>query len=281
MTAEERRAAFAQRSRASGGLVALDDRGFAELVAGTPRQHHTVVLATTHRSVCTACGQAADEFELLATSYAVAKAGDREGKMKDVFFAVIFDSNARTVLHKLHVTRVPMVLHFGPALTSPAATAAAATAAAAGADADYGPFDEMRLPKVVTAEALEGFVRQRTGVSIPIRRSQLGVILFVAAVLALLVLSIRPLVNRMDLILKAVRTKVPWMTLSAAFYFVSVSGGVFDIIRSPPLFHSQGGQTAFFHPHSNQQFVIEGFVLGGLNFAAGACVVGLAEWAVH
>lgn len=60
-------------------------------------------------------------------------------------------------------------------------------------------------------------------------------------------------------------------------YFVSVSGGVFDIIRNPLPFYCTRGGCSFVHPSSSYQFVVEGLIVGGLNMACAAAVVFLSR----
>ena len=74
--------------------------------------------------------------------------------------------------------------------------------------------------------------------------------------------------------LPLVRSKTLWAISSAGVYTCAISGLIFDIIRSPPMYYAnpQNGQIMFFYPQSGNQFVVEGFVIGFLNLG---CAVSL------
>lgn len=74
------------------------------------------------------------------------------------------------------------------------------------------------------------------------------------------------------------RLPIALRVASQGIYFLSISGFVFDIIRNPPPFVCQQGRGCMFiHPQSGTQFVVEGFIIGGLNLACAAAAVRLVR----
>ena len=61
-------------------------------------------------------------------------------------------------------------------------------------------------------------------------------------------------------------------------YVCAISGLIFDIIRSPPMYYSnpQTRQVMYFYPQQGNQFVVEGFIIGFLNLMCGGSLVFLA-----
>ncbi|CAN0032325.1 unnamed protein product [Discosporangium mesarthrocarpum] len=81
-------------------------------------------------------------------------------------------------------------------------------------------------------------------------------------------------------LVRLVRSRKLWMVVSMLIYVFSVSGGVYDIIRNPPIYsyHPQGGGgVRWFHPAPNVQFVAEGFITGIMNLITGMAGVILIQ----
>jgi hypothetical protein len=72
---------------------------------------------------------------------------------------------------------------------------------------------------------------------ITIYKSPMPVIMFMLTLLGLLAVSAKHLINLIPWVLQKAQNKYVWMVVSAACYTCSISGLVFDIIRSPPPFH--------------------------------------------
>ncbi|CAM9475365.1 unnamed protein product [Chrysoparadoxa australica] len=128
------------------------------------------------------------------------------------------------------------------------------------------------------AETMARFFNDRTRARMAITRSQAGATFIMATILLILVLMVKPVITHFDVVLRCIRCKWVWFVVSLGFYVFSISGGVFDLIRKPPtmLVNQRTGTYQIFHSQSMQQYVFEGFIVGGLHLTAAAYAMGLA-----
>lgn len=70
------------------------------------------------------------------------------------------------------------------------------------------------------------------------------------------------ILDNLDYLQSLREKKSIFIGLTLCVYFVSVSGGMYDIIRNPAAFHCRYGKCVFINPNGSQQFVLEGFLVG-------------------
>ncbi|CAM9092064.1 unnamed protein product [Pylaiella littoralis] len=245
-----------------GSVVKVDDAKFDQYIAGVPRQYEAFVFFTATGSSfkCSACGPQFEEFKTMAESYQVAKAKTPEILNEiDIYFFVADYGQNRGSFQKLGLQSVPKILHFPPSLGE-------------GEGGRYAVDQSRHLQSVgeVKAEAMARFVKDKTGIAIPIVRPEPPVAAILCTLLVLAMLMIKPIISNLGRLLRTIRNKYLWLTITLLVYTFGISGGVYDIIRNPaPFVLNKDESIRWFHPQSNAQFVVEGFITGGLTLLCG------------
>ncbi|RYG67360.1 hypothetical protein EON64_07630 [archaeon] len=248
---------LAEKSR--GNVVTLDDSTFAYFAQHKPRSYSLVVFLTAAhpKFKCGVCRTLDQELQLLASSY-MKQAQARREEPRIFFVRLDYEASQKTFA-AYDAASVPVVFYIAPS---------SGLGGTGGVDGSPpSARDRYQVPPDPSAEGLAGFVRDRAGVAVDIQRSKLLAYVFIVVAFSLLALLVRPLISFMPRILRLLRNSALWAVVSLGVYTCAISGLIFDIIRTPPLYHVNGqtGQLLFFYPHSGSQFVAEGFVIGGLN----------------
>eukprot|EP00904_Undaria_pinnatifida_P008847 jgi/Undpi1/5092/HiC_scaffold_19.g08444.m1 len=252
----------ARASSPGGALVAVDDVKFDRFITGVPRQYEAVVFftATGASYKCASCRVHLDEFTVMAESYKAARQNSPEAlKGVDIFFFVADFGRTQRSFQQLGLQSVPKIMHFPPSL-----------AEGEGGRYSVDPSQHMAMAGKSTAEEMARFVKDRTGAVIPIVRAEPPVAIVLCVLLVLAILAIKPLLANLGALIRTVRNKYLWLTISLMVYTFGISGGVYDIIRNPAMFTlKQDGTPLWFHPQANVQFVAEGFITGVMTLMCG------------
>lgn len=255
--------------RSKGNVVSLDDATYPYYAVSRPRPYQLIVLLTAlnPKFKCALCQRIDEEFALLAGSYRDSLRARREEP--EVFFLRLDYEQASRTFQNYEAASVPVVFHIPSSQVE-----------RAGREYSILISDRMQLPmsNAPDAETMAKFVTSKTGAQFEIRRSMLFTYVLLAALFGLIVVLIPPLIEYIPLLLRMVQFKPLWMLVSASVYTCAISGFIFDIIRSPPMYHlnPQNGQRTYFYPQSGNQFVVEGFIIGFLNMACAAALIGAA-----
>eukprot|EP01033_Poteriospumella_lacustris_P006070 gene6070-4359_t len=199
----------------------------------------------------------------------VAQAYNKQSKDdQQVFFVRLDYESAPKTFQSYGVQSVPMLFHIPPSVS----------ADKAGKDYSVSARDKYQIPASPDAESIAGFLRDRTGVSVEIKRSMIMSYVLLAVVFAIMAALVKPVINSLPTILALVRNTGLWAVVSAGVYTCAISGLIFDIIRQPQMYYAnpQTGQIMFFYPQSGNQFVVEGFVVGFLNLACSIALIAVA-----
>eukprot|EP01039_Chlorochromonas_danica_P007951 gene7952-8771_t len=262
-------------SKAKSGVVTLDDASYAYYALAKPRTYSLVVFMTAShpKFKCSICKTIDRELSLVAQAYLQEVQG--RGEEPRVFFVRLDYESAQKTFQNYEVVSVPMVFHIGPQSSGGLAEN--------NRNYSIAPRERFQVPPDVTAEAIASFLRDRANVSVEIRRSMFMTYVIIVAVFALMAALVKPVLNSLPFWLRIVRHKGIWAVVSSGIYTCAISGLIFDIIRSPPLYYAnpQAGQLMFFYPHSGNQFVVEGFVIGFLNLLCALALIFLAAFAPH
>ena len=129
--------------------------------------------------------------------------------------------------------------------------------------------------ETLSAESVVRWLKARTRVEIRIERSKAALLAVLAVLLVVGAVFTKMAVENMDLLLPMIRNKKLWLWGSLAVYMISISGIIFDLIRSPPPFYCTRKGCMFFHPQSQQQFVVEGIIVGGFHLVMAYCIIKL------
>jgi len=250
-----------------GHVLALDDSTYTHFATSKPRGYTLFVFLTaaSPKYKCTICKLLEREFELLAESYV---AGVKAAKGdENVFFIKLDYEHSSRVFQQYQVMSVPLIFHLSPYHGEREGET----------DFDIAQRDKLQISQQdIDAEFIANFVRDRSGVTVRIQRSMVGVYLTLVAVFAILALLVKPVIDSLPFLLSLVRMKWLWIVVSVGVYVCAISGLIFDIIRSPPWYHVAKDHITFFYPNSGEQFVVEGFIIGFLNLLCSGSLVFIA-----
>jgi len=252
-------------SKSKTNVIKLDDETYNHYAVKKPRSYSLIVFLTASSSKfkCTICKQVEKEFSIVAKAYA--SEVKASGSIPQVFFIKLDYETSHETFKKYGFTNVPVIFYIS-------------TNHGERKGSEYHILirDKYHISSAdVDAESISNFVGGRINMSIPIKRSMIGsyfMLIFIFGVIALLV---KPIINSLDFWLSLVQSKYLWAFISGAIYTCSISGVVFDIIRSPQSYYAnpQTGQIMFFYPQSGNQFVVEGFIIGFLNILCGIALI--------
>jgi len=253
-------------------VIPLDDSTYNYYATTKPCPYHLVVFLTaTHPKFrCNICKQLDKEFQLLASSYYDSHITSSSNKENDadipVFFIRLDYESSQRVFQSYQMTSVPVVFYLPPRINNEVN------------DFVIGVRDTYQVPADPDAEGLASFLRDKTSISVNIKRSMIGVYFTILIAFGILLALIRPVMSALPFLLKIVRFRPIWLTVSAGVYTCAISGLIFDIIRSPQMYYAnpQTGQIMFFYPQSGNQFVVEGFIIGFLNLGCAGALIFLA-----
>lgn len=96
-------------------------------------------------------------------------------------------------------------------------------------------------------KSIANFVSDRINMTIPIKRSMIGSYIMLIIIFSVIAFLVKPIINSLDFWLRIIQSRYLWAFISAAIYTCSISGVVFDIIRSP--------QSYYANPQTVQQII--------------------------
>jgi len=215
-----------------------------------------VYLTANHpKFKCAVCKQMDSELALVASAYA--KSVQAKKEEPNTFFVRLDYESAKNVFTSYQLNTVPLLFYIPAAGDSKAK------------DYEVSIRDRFQVPADPDAESIASFLQDRSGISVKVERSKIFAYISMLIVFGILAALVQPIINSMPIWLKIVQAKPLWMLVSAGVYTCAISGLIFDIIRSPQMYYANPntGQIQFFYPQSGNQFVAEGFIIGGLNVA--------------
>lgn len=251
-------------AKSRGNVITLDDSTYAHYATSKPRPYSLVVFLTaTHpKFKCSICKQLDREYQLLAESYN--KQIKATGENPSLFFLRLDYEAAQKTFGKYQVTSVPIVFYIS-----------GSSAPKDGDEYNILIRDRYQVSSDPDAEGLASFIRERSGISITIKRSMFMAYVILIVAFGLIALAVPFAINLLPTIISFLQMKPLWALVSAGVYTCAISGLIFDIIRSSQWYYAnpQTGQIMFFYPQSGSQFVVEGFIIGGFNLLCSISVI--------
>jgi hypothetical protein len=255
-------------ANSKGNVITLNDATFAYYAVSNPRPYSLLVFMTAAdpKYKCGVCKQLDREISLLAQSYATdikAKGGTQE-----LFFIRLDYEKSQRMFQSYQTQSVPVVFHI----------ASSQGDRENAKEYDIAQRDKFQVPQDPDAEMIGNFIRERTGISIKIEHSMIMTYVTLIVLFCGLAALVRPVIAYLPFFLGLIRMKSLWITISAGVYTCAISGLIFDIIRTPPMFHQdqRSGQIMLFYPQSGSQFVAEGFIIGFLNLMCAGSLIFVA-----
>ncbi len=206
--------------------MTLDDSTYSYYATAKPRPYSLIVFLTAAhpKFKCSICKQIDQEMTLVAEAYNKACVEKKEDP--NVFFVRMDYESAQKTFNSYGVTSVPLLFHIGPMVSTDRSAEKANTIQAR---------DKFQVPSTVDAESIASFLRDRTGVSVEIKRSMIGSYVMLLVTFGVLAALVRPIINSLEFWLNIIRRKSIWALASAGVYTCAISGLIFDIIRSPQM----------------------------------------------
>lgn len=224
-------------------VIRLKDSTYRDLVKAQPRNYSVILMMTalSSRRQCAICRQAADEFEVVASSWRISAMYSTEPSR--LYFALADYDDAADVFQQLQLNSAPSFMHFPPSTQK------------------RKDQDNLNIQmQGFEAEEIAKWVQERTGAQIRVMRrpNYIGVALltallcFCAAVVYLRRSSFEFLFSRQL-----------YAVLSIFLVLFFTSGQMWNHMRGPPLMsrHPQSGQLVYIHGSTQGQFVIETYIV--------------------
>lgn len=208
--------------KSRGNMVTLDDSTYQYYATATPRPYSLIVFMTAAhpKFKCSICKQIDHEMSLVAQAYSKQSKDDQK-----VFFVRLDYESAPKTFQSYGVQSVPMLFHIAPSVSADKS------------DKDFtvSTRDKYQIPASPDVESIAGFLRDRTGVSVEIKRSMIMSYVLLAVVFAIMAALVKPVIDSLPTILALVRNTGLWALVSAGVYTCAISGLIFDIIRQPQM----------------------------------------------
>lgn len=211
-------------------MITLDDSTYNYYAVNKPRPYSLIVLFTAAhpKFKCTICKQLDSEMSLVAQAYANSLSGKNEEP--SVYFLRLDYENAPKTFQSYGINSVPLLFHI-----SPFATLGVDGKPVSSKEFQISGRDKFQIPQSPDAESIASFLRDRTGVSVEIKRSMFWSYVLLLILFGLMAAAVRPVLNSLPFLLSLVRVKFIWVLISSGIYTCAISGLIFDIIRSPQM----------------------------------------------
>ena len=184
-----------------------------------------VFLTAAHpKFKCGVCKHLDSELQFLAKSYA---AESKKNKVEQKIFFVRLDyESAQKMFQNYEITSVPVIFHIDSHSSSEKS----------GKEYSINHRDKFQIPQDPTAESMASFLSERTGVSVPLKRSMIMAYVVLVILFGIIALLVQPVINSLPFWLRIIQSKSIWLVVSAGLYTCAISGLIFDIIRAPPMY---------------------------------------------
>jgi hypothetical protein len=219
-------------AKARGNMITLDDATYNYYAISKPRPYSLIVFMTAAhpKFKCNICKQIDSEMSLVAQAYQ--QSITTKGEEAKVFFVRLDYESSQKMFQNYGVASVPMVFHVPMSLS---ASDGGNNNNNNKQDFSITVRDKYQIPMSPDAESIGNFLRDRTGISVEIKRSMIGSYLLLLAIFGVLALLVKPVLDALPMILSFIRNTSLWAVVSAGVYTCAISGLIFDIIRSPQM----------------------------------------------
>ena len=253
-------------ARSSNGMIELDDSTYEYFAIDKPRDYNLFIFLTANhpRYKCTVCPETDQQVTEVAKEYGNTIA--RSATEKDTFFVKVDFEKAHQVFTDYQLQTVPIFFYVSKRDSMGDGKSIY----------DIPIRERYAFPEATTVDTIAEWVSFKSGTKVVIPKSMFMVYTMTILLFAGLAALVPSLINSLDTFwLPLVQSKKLWIAVSGIVYLCSVSGLMFDIIRDAPWYYNdpRGGGTYYFYPDANQQFVLEGFIVGFLNVACAAALL--------
>lgn len=253
-------------AQAGGKIIELDNASYEYFVIDKPRDYSLIVFFTANdpRYKCVVCPDVDKDLNVVYENYLKSVAREGGSDMETFFVKLDFDRGSDTFI-RYEMNSVPVLFHVNHK---------------SGAGDGKSPYsipvkDRYPFPETTDVHAIAEWVKYKTGVNVKIEKSPLMAYVMTIVCFGGIALLVPRIINSLDTFwLPMAQNKNFWTFISGTIYCCSISGLIYDILRTPPWYYTdRKGGLVLFYPQAQQQFVVEGFIIGLLNIGAAGSLI--------
>ena len=222
-------------SKSINNVITLDDETYAYYALNKPNPYSLIIFLTAAhpKFKCVICKSLDREFQLLAETYK--KQMKEDNNIQKLFFLRLDYESSSQIFLKYDISSVPIIFHIGGAGTDSSSLTSSSTNNE-GKEYHILIRDKFQIPSEIDAESMVSFIKDRTGIHLSIKRSQVMAYVMLLILFAGIAACVKPVINSLDTVfLPMIRYKPLWAVVSLGVYTCAISGLIFDIIRNPQM----------------------------------------------
>jgi oligosaccharyltransferase complex subunit gamma len=251
-----------------GNVIALDNESYEYFVIDKPRDYSLLVFLTAADPAykCAVCPDVENDVNIVYKSYL--NALQRDNQVQDTFFVKLDFAIGADTFIEYELNTVPVLFYINKK-----------DSIGEGKSLYNIPKKErFAFPESTNADSIAEWVKFKTGVDVIIEKS--AIVAYIMTIICFVGIAklVPRIINSLDTFwLPIARSKTLWAVISIAMYLCGISGLIYDILRDAPWYHvprdRRQGSIIFFYPQAQQQFILEGFIIGFLNLGAAASLI--------
>lgn len=265
--------AFAESSKYAKALEAMGDRSFIDangqtfrrFVINGPRDYTAIVFITATSAQCAACTALDPAFQRVADTYMGLSSVNKDSKLVFIRAEISHLQDLYNVL-STKFQEVPQIFRLPPTTKS-------------GSQFEFARSDVFVITtESLNAQAISKFVKEKTGVDIPIVELPWQMIFISIGISTVVLLAIKFVPNPLN----HLRNPYLYMTLVFVLCAANFGGTPFNLINNPPFIYADpySGRVIWYLRSARSQLKLEGMIVGVSVVSWAMSLVGLQEWAL-
>ncbi len=237
----------------------LSDSNFSTFVAERPRPYHALLMftATDKRYQCSVCARAKQTFVEASKYYHDQYSFGNEIPSKRVGFFVVDVDSSRNTFNEMGLETVPRVYMLPPTL----------------ADTPKLRVGDYEISSQSLLEGAKSFLQQmeeRSKIKVVPTINPFPFIIIIAVIGYILAFLVSVAVYSPSEAVVWYRSKYIWIIISTICFCVGVSGSIFCIIRSAPMYGmNQYGNIQIYAGAGRDQYLLEGILVAAMTVGCG------------
>mmetsp|Transcript_36085 Transcript_36085/g.36770 ORF Transcript_36085/g.36770 Transcript_36085/m.36770 type:complete len:405 (-) Transcript_36085:43-1257(-) len=255
---------FIELANTDDSVIRLSDANFTKYISERPRLYNAAIMFTAlgPNYQCGICGIAAQKWIEAAKYYSNQyELATVDAPNRLIFFLVDVD-DARSTFGKIGIESVPRSIALPATVTG-------------GPKQRIGDFE---LRQEVIMEGVGAFlaeIKNLTGVQVAVTIDPWPVLLILSVVSILIAWFVALASKDISAALLWYRSSRIWIFVSMLCFGVGVSGSIYCVIRSAPLYGSSRTGVSIFSGQNRDQYIIEGIILALFTLSAGMALVAM------
>lgn len=237
----------------------LSDTNFSTFVAERPRPYHALLMftATDKRYQCSVCARAKQTFVEASKYYHDQYSFENENPSNRITFFVVDVDSSRNTFNEMGLETVPRVYMLPPTLDNTPKLRVG----------DY------EIPSQSLLEGAKSFLQQmedRSKIKVIPTINPWPYLIIIAAIAYILAFLASTAAFSPSEAILWYRSKYIWVVISTICFCVGVSGSIYCIIRSAPMYGmNQYGNIQIFAGAGRDQYLLEGILVAAMTVGCG------------